>query len=212
MWWFIVPKAEPVVLRSPRTWLSVHVRIPVRLQVDTTRWLFERGARGVEESYPGVGTIGLDGPVVSGDPRDWGGDAPDNPSGEVMLTAWFEGEGAEAIPEALRSADPDRVLSTLEMLVAWERAIPLGDLDEVLLHRNREIRLCALRLATVTPATPSNRAAIVRLLVEEDLEVSIAAALTAGSGRVSTSSHTRFMASVTLSGSCRAKYSRSASR
>jgi hypothetical protein len=85
-----------------------------------------------------------------------------------------------AIPEALRSPDPHRVLSTLEMLVAWERAIPLGDLDDVLLHPDREVRLCALRLASVTPATANNRAAIVRSLVEEDLGVSIRAAYTAG--------------------------------
>jgi hypothetical protein len=85
-----------------------------------------------------------------------------------------------AIPEALRSPDLRRVLSTLEMLVAWERAIPLADLDEWLLHPNREIRLCALRLAPVTPATASNRAAILRSLVEEDLEVCTGAALAAG--------------------------------
>lgn len=85
-----------------------------------------------------------------------------------------------AIPEALRSADPPRVLATLEMLVAWERAMPLGDLDELLLHRDREIRICALRLASVTPATASNREAIVRSLVEEDLDVCTGAAFAAG--------------------------------
>jgi hypothetical protein len=85
-----------------------------------------------------------------------------------------------AIPEALRSSDARRVLATLEMLVAWERAMPLGDLEELLLHQNREIRIRALRLASVTPATSGNRSAIVRSLVDEDLEVCTAAALAAG--------------------------------
>jgi hypothetical protein len=85
-----------------------------------------------------------------------------------------------AIPNALRSADPRRTLSTLEMLVAWERAMPLGDLDGLMLHRDREIRICALRLVSVTPSTAANRAAIIRLLAEEDLEVRTLAALAAG--------------------------------
>jgi hypothetical protein len=91
---------------------------------------------------------------------------------------------SRAIPEALRSPDPQRALATLEMLVAWERAMPLGDLDKLLLHPNREIRLCALRLAAVTPVTEANRAAIVRLLIEEDTEVCIGAAFTAGRLRI----------------------------
>jgi hypothetical protein len=85
-----------------------------------------------------------------------------------------------AIPEALRSRDARRTLSTLEMLAAWERAMPLGDLDALLLHPDREIRICALRLALVAPATAANRSAIVSLLAEEDLEVCIGAALAAG--------------------------------
>jgi hypothetical protein len=85
-----------------------------------------------------------------------------------------------AIPEALGSSDPRRTLATVEMLVAWERAMPLGDLDKLLLHPNREIRLCALRLASVAPATAENRAAIVRSLAEDDLEICTRAALTAG--------------------------------
>jgi hypothetical protein len=85
-----------------------------------------------------------------------------------------------AIPNALRSPDPRRTLATLEMLVAWERAMPLGDVDELLLHRDREIRICALRLVSVTPSTAANRAAILRLLAEEDTEVRTLAALAAG--------------------------------
>ena len=85
-----------------------------------------------------------------------------------------------AIPKALQSPDPRRTLATLEMLVAWERAMPLGDLDGLLLHPDREIRICALRLVSVTPSTAANRAAILRLLVEEDTEVRTLAALAAG--------------------------------
>jgi hypothetical protein len=85
-----------------------------------------------------------------------------------------------AIPKALKSPDPRRTLATLEMVAAWERAMPLGDLDELLLHRDREIRVCALRLASITPTTGPNRAAILRLLAEEeDTEVRTGAALAA---------------------------------
>jgi hypothetical protein len=87
---------------------------------------------------------------------------------------------ARAIPEALRSRDPLRTLATVEMLAAWERAMPLGDIDDLLLHPDREIRVCALRLVAVTPSTAANRAAIVRLLAEDDLELSIGAAAVAG--------------------------------
>jgi HEAT repeat protein len=84
-----------------------------------------------------------------------------------------------AIPEALRGPDA-RVRATLEMVVSWERAIPVGDLASLLMHRERSIRLLALRLATASSVTAANRAAIVQSLADEDVEICAEAAVCAG--------------------------------
>jgi HEAT repeat protein len=86
---------------------------------------------------------------------------------------------AQAVPAILKSDDPKRVLAALDMLVAWERALPLVGLHE-LFERDRQIRIAALRLAPLVPLTPENRYAILRELTDTDTEVSTAAALTAG--------------------------------
>ncbi|MGA2194175.1 MAG: HEAT repeat domain-containing protein [Bryobacteraceae bacterium] len=95
---------------------------------------------------------------------------------------------ANMAPGILKSGDPKRVLAVLEMLVAWERALPLAGIHELLDYRDhdlldntdREIRIAALRLAPFVPLTPENRNAILRELTDTDSEVSTAAALTAG--------------------------------
>jgi len=87
---------------------------------------------------------------------------------------------AQAVPAILKSDDPKRVLAALDMLVAWERALPLLGLHELFEHRDRQIRIAALRLAPLVPLTPENRYAILRELTDTDTEVSTAAALTAG--------------------------------
>ena len=48
---------------------------------------------------------------------------------------------------ALRSGEARRARATLDILVAWERAIPIDDLREFLEHRDRDIRVLAFRLA-----------------------------------------------------------------
>jgi hypothetical protein len=85
-----------------------------------------------------------------------------------------------AVPEALRSRDPRRVLGALDILVAWERAIPIEHLRDLLEHPAKDIRIQALRLAPLVPLVPENRAAIVHSLTDPDPEISTAAALSAG--------------------------------
>ena len=51
---------------------------------------------------------------------------------------------AGPVREALRSGDAALVRATLEILVAWARAIPLEELDEFLSHRERDIRILAI--------------------------------------------------------------------
>jgi hypothetical protein len=87
---------------------------------------------------------------------------------------------ANAVPAILKSGDPKRILAVLNMLVAWERALPLAGLHELLDCRDHEIRVAALRLAPLVPLTPENQRAILRELTDSDSEVSTAAALTAG--------------------------------
>lgn len=90
-------------------WLELVVQVPTAAQDAVVGWLLDRGANGVQEDYPGLYPAG-DGPVVSGDPSEWWGEAPRNESGEVILTAWLpkptapEAE-AEALHRFLREID-----------------------------------------------------------------------------------------------------------
>jgi ribosomal protein L11 methyltransferase len=68
-------------------WVEIAVRIPVAAQEAVSAWFLDRGATGVQEDYPGL--FPGDGPVVSGDPAEWNGDAPQNPAPDVVLTAWI---------------------------------------------------------------------------------------------------------------------------
>ncbi len=83
------------------------------------------------------------------------------------------------IPELLASGDRELVLSTLQTLAAWERALPLRHLDRLLESDDRDIRLAALRLAPFVPLSRQNREAIVRALSEPDADVSVTALVTA---------------------------------
>jgi HEAT repeat protein len=102
----------------------------------------------------------------------------------ILLTEDLRRYAAElcmtTVPVILNSGDPKRILAVLEMLVAWERALPLSGLIELLESRDRDIRIAALRLAPLVPLTPDNQRAILRELTDADTDVSTAAALTAG--------------------------------
>jgi hypothetical protein len=87
---------------------------------------------------------------------------------------------AQAIPEVLAGNDPKQTVAALQILVAWERALPLENLHRLLESHNREIRLEALRLAKLVPLSAENRSALLRFLREGDEEENTIAALTAG--------------------------------
>ena len=84
------------------------------------------------------------------------------------------------IPEVLAGDKGPQTVAALQILVAWERALPLSDLHRLLESNNREIRLEALRLAKLVPLTPENRSSLLRFLREGDEEENTLAALTAG--------------------------------
>jgi hypothetical protein len=72
------------------------------------------------------------------------------------------------VQAALRSGEARRERATLEILVAWERAIPLDDLREFLEHRDRDIRVLAFRLASFVSVNFDSRLALVRSLHDAD--------------------------------------------
>jgi HEAT repeat protein len=78
---------------------------------------------------------------------------------------------AGPVREALRSGDAAQVRATLEILVAWARAIPLEELDEFLSHRERDIRILAFRLAAFVPLSSESRASLLRSLGDADTEI-----------------------------------------
>jgi HEAT repeat protein len=69
---------------------------------------------------------------------------------------------------ALRSGEARRARATLDILVAWERAIPIDDLREFLEHRDRDIRVLAFRLASFVTLNFESRLALVRSLTDTD--------------------------------------------
>ena len=85
-----------------------------------------------------------------------------------------------AVPAMLASDNHEAVLATLEVLVAWERALGLNDLHSVLDHPNREIRVQALRLAMLVPLTSDTQGAILDALSDPDPEVALVACNCAG--------------------------------
>ena len=85
-----------------------------------------------------------------------------------------------AVPEVLATGNPAQQVAALQIVVAWERALPLGDVHKLLESGNHEVRLEALRLAPLVPVSAENRSAILRQLREGDQEESTMAALAAG--------------------------------
>ena len=72
---------------------------------------------------------------------------------------------------ALRSGEALRARATLDILVAWERAIPLDDLREFLEHRERDIRVLAFRMASFVSLDFESRLALVRSLQDKDAAI-----------------------------------------
>lgn len=85
-----------------------------------------------------------------------------------------------AVPHALDHGNPRQIRAVLDLLLAWERAIPLTGLAELMVHPDRGIRLQAFRLAPMAPAGPLTRGHVIAALQDSDPEISTAAALSAG--------------------------------
>lgn len=85
-----------------------------------------------------------------------------------------------AVVEALRSDDAVQILAALEMVVAWERALPLAGLPDMMRHREPAIRIQALHAVSLVAASPENESAVMQSLADPDPEVAMAAASAVG--------------------------------
>ena len=81
-----------------------------------------------------------------------------------------------AVMLELKSDDKERVLACLEMLVAWERSVPVPDLRFLIEHSDRRIRVQALRLAPLVPMEIADLTSLVHVLLGDDAEEAAAAA------------------------------------
>ena len=88
------------------------------------------------------------------------------------------------LPRALRSGNRERILATLELIVAWERAIPLNGLYHLIDSGERDIRIQALRTSPLVLTDREDENAILRALSDPDTEVAMAAAAAAGRRRI----------------------------
>jgi len=89
-----------------------------------------------------------------------------------------------AIPKVIQSGDPARIPAMLQMVIAWERALPMTGVRELLYVLDRKVRLLALRVAPLVPDTPDVRTGILDALMDADPEVAGDAARAAGRLRI----------------------------
>ncbi|MDR3698254.1 MAG: hypothetical protein P4L56_01385 [Candidatus Sulfopaludibacter sp.] len=81
-----------------------------------------------------------------------------------------------AIPRELKSGDRVRILNTLHMATAWERALPMPGMGALLSSDDREVRMQALQLASLVADAPEVRTGILDALADSDPEIVICAA------------------------------------
>ena len=70
-------------------WIEIAVEIPTSAKDTVIGWFMDRGSSGVQEDYPGLFPLDGSGPVTSGDPREWHGEATPNPGERVLLKGWL---------------------------------------------------------------------------------------------------------------------------
>lgn len=111
--------------------------------------------------------------AVSGDPMN-----------RILLTQELRHHAVplceRAIQKELQSGDPVRIQATLQMAAAWECALPLLGIGELLDAQDRRLRLMALRLASMVPDSPGIRKGILEALADPDPEIASSAAGAAG--------------------------------
>lgn len=85
-----------------------------------------------------------------------------------------------AIPEALESRDVPRIRAALQMILAWERSLPMAGTDRLLESEDRQIRILALQLVPLVPDEVEVQKGIIRALADPDPEIASYGAKAAG--------------------------------
>ena len=85
-----------------------------------------------------------------------------------------------AIPKVLKSGDAARIAGMLHMVVAWERAVPLPGIGQLLSAEDRSVRILALQAAPLAQDAPEVRKGILDALVDPDPEIVVGGAQAAG--------------------------------
>lgn len=111
-----------------------------------------------------------------------------NSLGRVLLTEVLRPHAValseSVVADALRSSDETRVISALEIALAWERAVPLMDLHRLVAGGNSEIRQLALRLLPMVPSSPENDSVVIHALSDKLRSTALEAVVAAGRLRV----------------------------
>lgn len=74
-------------------WLSLSATVAERHQGRVSDHLIAAGSTGITEHHDGLVYDDDDGPLVTGDPRDWHPPVPPSPDARVRLTGWFTDDG-----------------------------------------------------------------------------------------------------------------------
>ena len=85
-----------------------------------------------------------------------------------------------AVPKVLKSGDAAKICSTLQMVAAWERAVPLQGIGQLLHSEDRRVRLLAIDAAPLVQDAPDVRKGLVEALTDPDPEIVVRAARAAG--------------------------------
>jgi len=103
----------------------------------------------------------------------------------------------QSVPKALRCPHPRNVL---RLLLTWERALPLQDVQLLAEHPDPEVRVEAMRLLPFLPSTPENRIALHRGTMDGNAEVREAAAVAVS--RLKPDPHSNTLELLPAGGSC----------
>lgn len=102
-----------------------------------------------------------------------------SPMVQAVLTPALRRHAVElcetAVPAALNSGSAEGLAHKLRLLVSWECSLPLPDVSPLSEHFDASVRLQAVRLLPLLPATPENETALLRRLSDEDDSVILAA-------------------------------------
>jgi hypothetical protein len=80
------------------------------------------------------------------------------------------------VPEVLRSSDVPGIVATLELLRAWERAVPIKGLAGLMSHHDMRVRLGAYALAPLVAPSPEIENEVLAGLGDRDARIVAAAA------------------------------------